>query len=109
MLSKLFTTFRHTVVGSTMCDMSLSARHLLTAAATAVLAASAPTAATAAPVLSNNACSVDGKSWGTLPLELSATAAQRGRNLDVSAIQPSVTIPSWLPSKVASYGALIDV
>ncbi len=86
--------------------MSLSARPLLMAAAAAAIAVSAPAAASAAPVLSNNACASDGQ-WGTLPLELAATAAQNGRNLDVGAIQPSVTIPSWLPAKIAPYGFLI--
>lgn len=90
--------------------MSLSARHLLVGAAALVACASAPTAASAAPVLANNACTAgdgsDGQ-WGTLPLELSATATQSGRNLNVSAIQPTVAIPSWLPAKIEPYGLLI--
>lgn len=83
--------------------MTLSARVLLSAAAAAAVAASAPAAASAAPVPANNACTNDGQ-WGTLPLELSATATPNGRSLDVSAIQPSVTIPSWLPAKLDQFG-----
>lgn len=87
--------------------MSLSARHLLPAVAVAAFAVAMPTGATAAPVLSNNACTGSDGQWGTLPLELSATAAQNGRNLDVSAIQPSVSIPSWLPAKLSPYAGAI--
>ena len=89
--------------------MSPSARHLLPAAAAAVLALAAPTAASAAPVLSNNACGGSDGQWGTLPLELSATATQDGRNLNVSAIQPTVTIPSWLPAKLDPYAGVIGI
>lgn len=85
--------------------MSLSARVLLSAAVV-VAVASAPAAASAAPVQANNACTNDGQ-WGTLPLELSATATQNGRNLEVSAIQPTVTIPSWLPAKLDPYASAI--
>lgn len=89
-----------------MRAMSHRARLLLSgAAAAAALAVVAP-AAPAAPVLTNNACGSDGQ-YGTLPLELEATAVQNGRNLDVSAIKPNVTIPSWLPAKVAGYGGAI--
>lgn len=83
--------------------MSLSARHLLAGAAALAVGALAPAAVSAAPVLTNNACTNDGQ-WGTLPLELSATASQNGRDLNVSAIQPTVTIPSWLPAKLDPYG-----
>lgn len=89
-----------------MRDMSHSARLLFSGVAAAATLAVAAPAALAAPVLTNNACGSDGQ-YGTLPLELEATAVQNGRNLDVSAIQPNVTIPSWLPSKVAGYGGAI--
>jgi hypothetical protein len=90
-----------------MRDMSHSVRLLLSGAAAAVaLVASAP-AASAAPILQSNACGDGNGQYGTLPLELEATAVQNGRNLDVAAIQPHVTIPSWLPAKVAGYGGAI--
>lgn len=89
--------------------MSHSARLLLSgvAAATA-LAALVPAAAVAAPVSAPNVCySMDGSApqYGTLPLQLTpASVAQSGRQMDVGAVTPSVTVPSWLPDKMNELG-----
>jgi hypothetical protein len=43
--------------------------------------------------------------YGTLPLELSpASVTQSGRQMEVGAVTPSVTVPSWLPDKMNSLG-----
>ncbi|MBO9533517.1 MAG: hypothetical protein J7513_11135 [Solirubrobacteraceae bacterium] len=79
--------------------MSHSVRHLLTAAATAATFAIAAPMAGAEQVTVPNACGADGQ-YGDLPLKLSATGAVNGRSFDVSAIQPSVDVPAWLPEKL---------
>ncbi len=88
--------------------MSHTARLLLSGAAAATALAALAPAAVAAPVAAPNVCySMDGSApqYGTLPLELSpASVAQNGRQMDVGAVTPIVTVPSWLPDKMNSLG-----
>jgi hypothetical protein len=84
--------------------MSPRSRLLIAAAASAAIVSAAAPAAQATPVLTNNACTGGDNTWGTLPLQLEASGSQNGRNLDVGAITPSVSIPDWLPAKVAAKG-----
>ncbi len=88
--------------------MSHSARLLLSGVAAATALAALAPAAVAAPVSAPNVCySMDGSApqYGTLPLQLSpASVAQSGRQMDVGAVTPSVTVPSWLPDKMNELG-----
>lgn len=80
--------------------MSHSVRRLLTAAATVSAFAIAAPVAGAEQITTPNACQGSDGKYGDLPLQLSATAGVNGRQLDVSASQPSVAVPAWLPEKL---------
>lgn len=90
--------------------MSRSA--LLIPAAVAATLAFGASSAGATTITQANACTSSSEpgQYGDLPLQLTGTGTQNGRQFDVSPIQPQVEVPSWLPEKIKPYlGAIVLV